>query len=73
MNGGGSQDARALESVTQGRFADKLPRRNVEAEAINAWRAVDTLSTADAADLRDNMTALVEMRDKINAMIEGSE
>lgn len=51
-------------------FPARLPRRNVEAEAVAAWRAIETLTTADASDLRDNAQALAEMRDRIDTMFE---
>jgi hypothetical protein len=55
--------------VMRGAFADKLPPRDVESEAVAAWRAVDRLTTADTADLIQNRTALLEMSEKLDAMI----
>jgi hypothetical protein len=52
--------------------AEALPPRDVEAEAIAAWRAVDTLTTADPRDWRENIGALVEMQERIERMIEGA-
>ena len=68
----GGQDMRVLEGAVRdlpGLYANYIPPRDVEGEATKAWIAVDRLTTAEASDLRDNMGALLEMRDKINTMI----
>ena len=68
MNGGYSQQARVL----QGCFADRLPARNVEQEATDAWNAVDRLTTADPKALRENIQAITEMREKLDFIFEGA-
>lgn len=72
--------AALLDSAIQGQQAalwsgkpisEALPLRDVEGEAVNAWIAVDRLSTAPSEQLQENLTALIEMRDRLNAMIGG--
>ena len=70
MNGGIQQKARIDAAVVRGKFTDLLPPRNVEHEATQAWLAVDRLSTADAKDIRENIRAIVEMQERLEAMIE---
>jgi len=73
MNGGTGQMARVQASVgTVGLYADRLPARDVESEAVKAWRAVDMLSTSSPHQLRHNLTALIEMRELLDRMIEAT-
>jgi len=44
--------------------------RDVESEATVLWCAVDTLTTALSADLGDNISTLLEVRDKLDLIIE---
>ena len=68
----GGQSFRVLQSAVDDLRLHKLARRNVEAEAMAAWRAVDTLTTAEPRDWRENIGALVEMQERIERMIEGA-
>lgn len=68
----GALPYKVLESAVADLRLHKLAPRNVEAEAMAAWRAVDTLTTADPRDWRENIVALVEMQERIERMIEGA-
>jgi hypothetical protein len=41
-----------------------------DARAFDAWRAVDKLSLCPADCLRHNKQALIEIRERVNAMLE---
>ena len=68
MNGGPSQSARVLAGV----FADKLPPRNAEDEVTRAWIAVDWLTSLTPREVRENIQAIAEMREKLDVLFEGA-